>query len=97
MYEIGKQIKTQPMEGLQVRKPVKGQDLEILSITLEKGAVLQEHISPRDATLVVLEGNLEFAIDGKIYLLERFEDFSFPKGVIHRVKALEDSRFLIIR
>ena len=97
MYETGQQIKTQPINGLQVRIPIKNEALEILSITLEKGAVLPEHTSPRDAILVVLEGTLNFHINGKTYSLEKFEDFSFPKEVVHRVDALENSRFLIIR
>lgn len=97
MYETGQQIKTQPISGLQMRKPIKNEALEILSITLEKGAVLPEHTSPRDTILVVLEGILNFHISGKTYSLEKFEDFNFPKDVVHRLDALENSRFLIIR
>ena len=97
MYEIGRQIKTQTIDGLQVRKPIEKQALEILSITLEKGAVFPEHTSPRDAHLVVLEGALDFFIDGRVFSLKALEDFSFPKEVTHRVEAREDSRFLIIR
>lgn len=97
MYETGQQIKTQPINGLQMRKPIKNEALEILSITLEKGAVLPEHTSPRDTILVVLEGILNFHICGKTYSLEKFEDFNFPKEVVHRVAALENSRFLVIR
>lgn len=97
MYEIGQQIKDQPIEGLRIRKPLRNEALEILSITLEKGSVLPEHTSPRDAFLIVLEGALEFLINGKAYSLGQFEDFSFPKEVVHRVEAREDSRFLIIR
>lgn len=97
MYEIGQQIKTQPINGLQVRKPVKNETLELLSITLEKGTILPEHTSPRDAILVVLEGSLEFHIDGKSFSLGPFEDFSFPREVVHSVEAREDCRFLIIR
>lgn len=97
MYEIGQQIKTQLIEGLQVRKPLKNEALEVLSITLEKGSVLPDHTSPRDATLIVLEGTLDFFINGKTFPLEHYEDFSFPKEEVHRVTAREDSRFLIIR
>ncbi len=97
MYKIGHQIKNQPIEGLQVRKPIESERPEFLSITLEKGGVLPEHTSPSDAILIVLEGRLDFLIDGETYCLEKFQDFSFPKDVTHRVEAREDSRFLIIR
>lgn len=97
MYVIGQQIKTQPINGLQVRKPVKSEQMEIVSITLEKGSVLPEHTSPRDAILVVLEGAVNFFIDGKTFSLTQFEDFSFPKETVHSVEAREDCRFLVIR
>ena len=97
MYEVGQLISTQPLKGLQVRKPLKNKTLEVLSISLEKGTVLPEHTSPKDAFLVVLEGALDFHIQGRIYALEILEDFSFPKEVPHWVEARENSRFLIIR
>lgn len=80
-----------------MRKPLKNDAFEILSISLEKGAVLPEHTSPRDAFLVVLEGALDFNIDGRVFSLESLEDFSFPRNAAHWVEAREDSRFLIIR
>ena len=80
-----------------MRKPLKNDAFEILSISLEKGAVLPEHTSPRDTFLVVLEGALDFNIDGRVFSLESLEDFSFPRNVAHWVEAREDSRFLIIR
>ena len=97
MYQIDKTLKTQPFDGLQLRKAFRGEGVEVLSITLEAGAVFPEHTAPRDAFLLMLEGTLEFLIDGKAFLLERHDSFSFPKEVIHRVEAREDSRFLIIR
>lgn len=97
MLEIGKQIRSQQIDAIQVRKHMKNQSLEILSITLEKGSVLPDHTSPRDAFLIVLEGKLDFLIDGKTFHLQKFEDFSFPKERTHRVVAREDTRFLIIR
>ena len=80
-----------------MRKPLKNDAFEILSISLEKGAVLPEHTSPRDAFLVVLEGALDFNIDGRVFSLESLEDFSLPRNAAHWVEAREDSRFLIIR
>lgn len=97
MNEVGQLISTQPVRGLQVRKLLKNKTFEILSISLEKGNVLPEHTSPKDAFLLVLEGALDFHIQGKKYALERLENFSFPKEAPHWVAARENSRFLIIR
>ena len=97
MFEVGELIRTQPISGLQIRKPLKNETLEVLSITIEKGAVFPEHTSPRDAFLLVLKGSIDFHIQGSKYSLNQLEDFSFPGDLPHRVEALEDSRFLIIR
>ena len=97
MYEIGNQIKTQSINGKIVRKVVKNESLEVLSITLEKGCLLPEHISPKDAVLIVLKGALDFHIQGKTYFLQYLEDFSFQKEIPHWVEAKENSRILIIR
>ncbi|MCX2718768.1 hypothetical protein [Lentiprolixibacter aurantiacus] len=97
MYEIGKRIKTQAIKGIQVHKLNKNKALEILCIIMEKGSILPEHISPKDATLIVMEGALDFKIEGKSFLLYHYEDFMFPKEIPHSVRAKENSRFLIIR
>ncbi|MCE2613961.1 cupin domain-containing protein [Flavobacteriaceae bacterium D16] len=97
MYEIGNQIKTQPFNGKNVRKLLKNDALEVLSITLETGSVLPEHTSPRDATLIVLEGALDFHIQEETYFLEYLEVFSFPKETLHWVEGKANTRFLIIR
>ncbi|MGB5701058.1 cupin domain-containing protein [Muriicola sp.] len=97
MYTISDEIKTQQFQNLQVKKLVQKPSLEILSIALEKDALFPEHTSPRDAELVVLEGAIEFHINGTIYALKTQQHFNFPKETAHWVVAREDSKFLIIR
>lgn len=70
---------------------------EILGITLKKGSIFPEHISPTEAHLIVLEGNINFHIDQKEFHLKTQQHFSFPKETPHWVEALSDSKFLIIR
>lgn len=97
MYTISDEIKAQEYEKLQVKKLVNKASLEILSITLEKGARFPEHTSPRDAELVVLEGAIEFHINKTTYNLDTQQHFNFPKETGHWVLATENSKFLIIR
>lgn len=97
MYPIGNTVKSQPLDGLQIRKPFRSEGVEVLSITLEAGAVFPDHTSPRDAFLLVLEGAIDFYIDGNCVPLEELDEFSFPKRTLHRVEARKPSRFLIIR
>ncbi|MDB4293275.1 cupin domain-containing protein [Maribacter sp.] len=97
MYTINNTIASQPYSKLQVQKLAKNERLEILSISLEKDAIFPEHTSPTEAQLVVLEGAIDFHINGENFALKRQQHFSFPKEVKHWVKAIENSKFLIIR
>ncbi len=97
MCEVNNSIKDQGFDGLKVTKPVKTDAFEILSISLEKGAIFPEHTSPTDAQLIVLVGDLVFHINGESYHLTDYEHFSFPKETTHWVTANENSKFLIIR
>lgn len=96
-YTIGNQIVEQPFDNLQIEKIVKTDTLEILSISLEKEAKFPEHTSPRDAQLVVLEGEIVFHINDTSYQLKTQQNFNFPKDTPHTVTARENSKFLIIR
>jgi quercetin dioxygenase-like cupin family protein len=97
MYTISDEIRTQKYNKLQVKKLVQSATCEILSIALEKDVLFPEHTSPRDAELVVLEGVIEFHINGSIYHLQAQQHFNFPKETTHWVVARENSKFLIIR
>ncbi len=97
MYTINNHINTEHFNGLKVQKMAKTEALEILSISLEKDTVFPEHSSPKDAHLVVLEGAIDFHINQNRYELQANQYFNFPKEEIHWVKALKDSKFLIIR
>lgn len=97
MYNISNQIADQRFDNLQIQKIVKTNALEILSISLEKGATFPEHTSPSDAQLIVLEGDIVFHINGNSYQLKTQQNFNFPKATPHTVRANENSKFLIIR
>lgn len=97
MYEVSNTIALQKFEGLKVQKITSTSESEIISISLEKDAIFPEHSSPRDATLIVLEGEIVFHIKGKEYVLFGQQHFQFEKEIPHWVKANENSKFLIIR
>ena len=97
MYKTSSQIADQKFDNLQIQKLVKTEALEILSISLEKGATFPEHTSPTDAQLIVLEGDIVFHINENSYQLKSQQNFNFPKTTPHSVRANENSKFLIIR
>lgn len=97
MYHINTQINNQFCDKLQVQQLVRTKAYEVLSISMEKGITFPEHISPTDAQLIVLEGDIVFYIGGESLNLIKHEHFSFSKDVKHWVVANENSKFLIIR
>lgn len=97
MYTVKDTIRNQEFNKVKVEKVVKTETIEILSISLEKDVIFPEHISPTDAQLIVLQGDIDFHIQGRTFNITEQQDFSFPKEIAHWVKANENSKFLIIR
>lgn len=97
MYTVKDTIKNQEFNKLKIEKLTKTDTLEILGISLEKDVIFPEHTSPTDAQLIVLEGNIDFHIQGRTFHITEQQHFSFPKEISHWVKANENSKFLIIR
>lgn len=96
-YKINNIIRDQKHQQLQVQKLVKTPSVEILGVSLEKGAIFPKHTSPTEAQLIVLEGKINFHIEDKNYVLGKHQLFSFPKEIVHWVTAEENAKFLIVR
>ncbi|TXE17051.1 cupin domain-containing protein [Psychroserpens burtonensis] len=97
MYIINNEISQTTYKDLQTGKLLDLDAQEILLISLEKGALFPEHRSPRDANILVLEGSITFIINDNEYSLTKHNIFNFPKDEVHKVIAIENSKFLIIR
>jgi quercetin dioxygenase-like cupin family protein len=97
MYTTYNDITAQDFKQLQVQRMLKTPSFEMLSISLEAGGVFPEHTAPSDAVLLLLEGEINFYTNGHEYKLSRYQVFDFPKETPHWVKAVKNSKFLIIR
>lgn len=97
MYTANNILLEQDYDGLQIKQLVKSGAYEILSISLEAGHLFPEHYSHKDAKLLLLEGEVYFGIDNQVFNLVPHQIFEFKAYDKHYVKALTDSKFLIIR
>ena len=97
MYTANNILHKQEFKGLQIKKLVKSEDYEVLSISLEAGHIFPEHVSHKDAHFVLLEGEVYFGIEDQVINLVPFQVLDFKAHTKHYVKALTDSKFLIIR
>lgn len=84
-------------DNVKTNKFFKNEAFEAIAISIEKGKVLKKHVSPKDASLVVLEGEINFVINGESIHLKPLENFAFEKEVEHEVLAIENAKFIIIR
>jgi len=62
--------------------------------TFEPGAVLAEHSHPHEQIVNLLEGKLEFRLDGEVLVLEPGEAVICPPHAVHSGKALTAVRVL---
>lgn len=98
MNSIDKDVlKSAPINGLKVEKIYKNAAVETLLITLEKDHVFPEHTSPTEAFLVVVEGSIIFTIDGEEIHLKEKQVLNFSKEKKHHLKAVINSKILVIR
>ncbi len=97
MYTANNILLKSEYDGLQISQVRKSGSLEILSISLEAGHIFPEHISHKDAILLLLEGEVYFGIENQVINLVPLLLFYFKADTKHFVKALTDSKFLIIR
>jgi len=97
MYKIENTIGTAPFKGLNIKKLESNDTCDTFLITLEKGSTFPDHTSPRDALLVVLEGIILFTISSENYTLQKNQSINFSAGEKHKVVAIKNAEFLIIR
>lgn len=84
-------------KNVHIEKIIHSERFEILKFTLQKGATIKAHTSPKDAFLQMLEGSIKFTIDEKSHQLKDRNSLAFPAHSMHEVTATEKTQFLIIR
>ena len=93
-----KNVKTQlEYNDLKTKKLVSNDTGNIILIALEKGATLASHVSSTDASILVLEGNITFEINGEIHEMEANDLYAFKKDEVHEIQAHDDSKVLLIK
>ena len=73
------------------RQLVVGQSMMLARVLLKKGCVVPEHSHHNEQLTYVLEGALEFTIDGKVVVVGAGEVLCIPPHMPHAAIALEDT------
>jgi quercetin dioxygenase-like cupin family protein len=73
------------------RKIVTGDKAMVAQVFLSKGAVVPEHHHESEQITYILEGALEFQIEGKTIVVSAGQVLRIPSHVPHAAVALEDT------
>jgi len=86
-----------PFDGVKTNKTISNDSGDIILIAIEKGKELANHKSNTDASILILEGEVIFKINGEKHNMKLNDMFSFKKGKIHAIEAVENSKLVLIK
>jgi len=66
-------------------------------VAIKKDEIIDTHTSIEDAAVYVLEGEIELHFDAEKFRLQKGEILMFKKDKEHKVLALKDSKFLLVK
>ena len=72
-------------------------DSSLNIIAIKKDEMIDTHTSKADAAVFVLDGEIELHFDAEKFKLDKGEILMFKKDMEHKVLALKDSKFLLIK
>lgn len=62
-----------------------------IQITMQKDSLMKEHKANFDITIQLLQGSVEFYLQGQSFTLKSLDMISVNAGIMHSLKALENS------
>jgi|SRR6516165_3991237 quercetin dioxygenase-like cupin family protein len=73
------------------RQLVVGENIMLARVLLKKGCIVPEHSHSNEQLSYILEGALQFTIDGKEIVVRAGEVLCIPPDLPHAAEALEDT------
>lgn len=84
-------------EKFQRKVLMESETASLSAIALKKEEIIDTHTSIRDAAVYVLDGEIEIHFDAEKFKVDKGEIIMFKKDAQHKVLALKDSKFLLIK
>lgn len=72
-------------------------DSSLSIIAIKKDEIIDTHTSICDAAVYVIDGEVEMHFDAQKFKVDKGEILMFKKDEQHKVVALKDSKFLLIK
>ncbi len=84
-----------PVAGLEIR-PISGANMTLSFVSFDVGAVAPLHTHAQEQMGIVLEGQMEFEIDGQRQTIGPGEVYSVPSNVPHGARAVGAKRLVAL-
>ncbi len=72
-------------------------DSNLSIIAIKKNEIIDTHTSSADAAVYVIDGEIELHFDAEKFKVDKGEILMFKKDTEHKVLALKDSKFFLIK
>ena len=72
-------------------------DSSLSIVCLKKEEIIDTHTSVSDAAVYVLDGKIQLHFNAEEFTVEKGQMLLFKKDTEHKVLALKDSKFLLIK
>lgn len=72
---------------------INSEKLNLKAVGLKKGQIMSKHKAGLKSLLIVLEGKIEFSIDGEKFELNELDTYEIPVNVEHEIRGIEQSIF----
>lgn len=78
-------------------KVLSNPSFKLIGLGFKKGQVLEKHVTPTPAILIIQTGSVDFNMSGKTHLLKAGDFFEIPANTEHEVVGKEDSHLYLIK
>jgi quercetin dioxygenase-like cupin family protein len=85
------EVKTEVMNPMLKRKVITGEKAMVAQVFIAKGGVVPEHHHESEQLTYIMEGALEFELEGRTVVVRKGQVLHIPSNVPHRAVALEDT------
>ena len=76
---------------------MESQNGSLSAVAIKKDEIIDTHTSDNDAAVYVYDGEIEIHFDAEKFKIEKGELLMFKRDKEHKVIALKDSKFLLIK
>jgi len=84
-----------PKEGILSKTVHEAPTGEADLFMLPKGAKISSHTSARDASVLILQGEVDFTLGDQVHRVRAGDWFFMEAGLVHALSAVEDLAFLL--